>query len=46
MQQVKQFKESATLVEEIKLWKWWFVVSILFIVLGILLRAVRLNAVS
>ena len=46
MEQVKQFKDSATLAEEFKLWKWWFVVSIFFIVLGVLLRAIRLNAVS
>jgi len=24
MEQVKWFKESATFVEEIRLWKWWF----------------------
>ena len=46
MERVKQFKDSATLVEECKLWKWWFIVSIIFIVLGVLLRAVRLNALS
>ena len=46
MERVKWFKESATFAEEIKLWKWWFVVSIIFILLGVLLRALRQNAVS
>jgi hypothetical protein len=46
MEQGKWFKDSATFAEEIKSWKWWFVVSIIFIVLGVLLRALRQNAVS
>ena len=46
MERVKQFKDASTPVEEFKLWKWWFIVSILFIGLGALLRAVRLNAFS